>query len=405
MSATNPSRTVAISRRKDCVACGSSALTEVLSLPRFPLTGIFVKPGDAAYPDFDQALMHCASCGHAQLLNAVDPGYLYQDTYTHRGSLSPISVAGNDFFLNFLLDITEGRHFECAVEVGCNDLYLLRRLRDKTKRRFGVDPIWRGKSDAGGDDIGVVGKFIEEVDWRRDVPVRPDLVIAVHTLEHVTEPLQALRPIYEYALDGSIFALEVPGFDSLLRAYRFDQVFHQHLNYFSVASMRRMIEELGGEYLGHTFNYGYWMGTMLMAFRKGGKSAARAPGAVRAPDAAEISASYRLFQGQLGMLAEIMDDLSKRGVPIFGYGAAQMLPTLAYHLAFDLRNLRAILDDNPSKAGLTYPDVAVKIATTGNFPSLRESAVLITAIDSTRNILPRLKNLDPRYILHPFQVL
>src|ERR1051325_8509496 len=93
----NPrARKVATSQRGSCSACGCSAIEEVLSLPQLPLTGVFVDPAQREnFPSFDQALMRCANCGHVQLRESVDPAYLYQDTYTHRSSLSPISTRGN----------------------------------------------------------------------------------------------------------------------------------------------------------------------------------------------------------------------------------------------------------------------------------------------------------------------
>jgi len=36
------------------------------------------------------------------------------------------------------------------------------------------------------------------------------------------------------------------------------------------------------------------------------------------------------------------------GVDVLGYGAAQMLPVLDYHLGGDLRRLAAVLDDDPT---------------------------------------------------------
>ena len=91
------------SQRGSCTACGAANLAQVIDLPAFPLTGIFVRPEDRdRYPTFDQGLLHCSACGHAQLREVVDPVYLYQETYTHRSSLSPISTRGNDFFLQFL---------------------------------------------------------------------------------------------------------------------------------------------------------------------------------------------------------------------------------------------------------------------------------------------------------------
>ncbi|KKK78811.1 hypothetical protein LCGC14_2839810, partial [marine sediment metagenome] len=66
----------------------------------------------------------------------------------------------------------------------------------------------------------------------------------------------------------ALFIIEVPSFDTLINNHRFDQVFHQRVNYFSLSSMKKLIDLSGCEYIDHTFNYNFWGGTMLFAFKK-----------------------------------------------------------------------------------------------------------------------------------------
>ena len=400
---TPVARKVATSRRHTCSACGKAALEEILSLPDLPLTGVFIDPAQREnFPNFDQALMRCCGCGHAQLRESVDPSYLYQDTYTHRSSLSPISTRGNDFFLSFLNDVTGDRKFESIAEIGCNDLYLLNKIAHRGTHLIGFDPIWKDRVADGAGKIQVSGKYIEEIVPAKDIPVRPDLVLSVHTLEHVDHPLNSLRPIFEHAQPGALFLVEVPSMDTLLTINRFDQVFHQHLNYFSLASFRSMIVGLGGEYVAHRYNYGYWLGTMMVAFRKpAGRPAEASVAMPPAPTIANIRNGHKRFREQLAGVRTTMEHLIRQGVPAVGFGAAQMVPTLAYHMQTDLGFLDSILDDNPAKTGLTYPSIGTTIRPASDFPDLQNHAVLLTACDSARMILPRLAALRARYIVQP----
>lgn len=396
--------TVAVKQRRFCSACGAMQLEEILDLPKLPLTGIFIKPEErSSYPSFDQALLRCGACGHAQLRETVDPSYLYQETYTHRSSLSPISTRGNDFFFEFLQSVSDRRNYKSIVEIGCNDLYLLKRLQGWGDALVGFDPIWKNHSAPSLEKVEVHGKYIEEIDPSKDISRPPELVLSVHTLEHVDNPLGSLRPIFDHAEVGALFVIEVPGFDTLIDISRFDQVFHQHLNYFSVASFQAMIAALGGEYIRHAFNYNYWLGTMLIAFRK----PAHRPTADNAlstppPSRELIARQWLLFKQELDCLSRNLARLNERKVPVFGYGAAQMVPTIAYHLGTDLAELRGILDDNPAKEGLTYPSIGTRIELASRISSLSGAAVLVTAADSARRILSRLDALQARYILFPF---
>jgi hypothetical protein len=298
--------------------------------------------------------------------------------------------------------VTGTRQFESIVEIGCNDLYLLNKMVDRGRQLKGFDPIWKDRTAADTGRVEVSGKYIEEIVPATDIPVRPDLVLSVHTLEHVNHPLDSLRPIFEHAQPGALFIVEVPSMDTLLTINRFDQVFHQHLNYFSLASFRSMIVGLGGEYLAHRFNYGYWLGTMMVAFRKPtGRITEPLIPLPQAPSVEAIQSGHARFREQLSGILSTMERLIRKGAPAVGFGAAQMVPTLAYHMQTDLGFLDAILDDNQAKKDLGYPSINTRIRPTAEFSDLQSHAVLVTACDSARVILPRLVNLRARYIVQP----
>tara|TARA_X000001036_G_C20041461_1_gene547077 strand:- start:3 stop:428 length:426 start_codon:yes stop_codon:yes gene_type:complete len=117
-----------------------------------------------------------------------------------------------------------------------------------------------------------------------------------------------------------------------------------------------------------------------------------------------IDGSISRFKAQLSSfndLIKIQRSMSK----IYGYGGAQMLPTIAYHLNSDLSWCEAILDDDESRNNKMYPHMPVKIIKPSNNFSLSDSAVFIGALDSARPILNRLLSLNPKRILHPLSIM
>lgn len=386
----------------NCSICASHRLEELISLPKFPFTGIYVDDPDVPkFTGVDQGFLLCENCGHGQLKYVIDPDLVYDDTYTHRSSSSSIATSGNDYFADFLRKITKGRKFNRVVDVGCNDLYLLGKIRDLADAHVGIDPIWRDQEyKVQNSDFSVLGKFIEEVDFTYDLGGRPDLVISAHAFEHVENPRLQIQRLVDAAADDALFVIEVPGFDSLLANYRFDQIFHQHIHYYSLSSFSRLIQELACEYVAHDFNYGYWGGTMLFAFKKA--AGQKFIGDFAKPNKEIFSKSFSCFQNQLMQCLEVVQGIHHE--PIYGYGAAQMLPTIAYHMKSDLSFLTAVLDDNSDRAGLTYPYLPVKISKPSDDMTLQHASVLITALDSTRPILRRVMSMKARRILTPLNI-
>ena len=390
-----------IDTMRACSVCESGELREVVNLPKFPFTGIYVhSPDMPRYRGVDQALMLCGECGHGQLRNVVDPRLVYDRSYTHRSSTSPISTTGNDFFAQFLTRVAAGRTFRRVLEIGCNDLYLLKKIESLGERLFGVDPIWKGREHGDSGKITVLGNFVEELNCVDDLGGPPDLIISAHTFEHIQKPKNQLERLVNAADANALFVVEVPGFDSLLMNCRFDQVFHQHIHYFSLASFERMIYEIGGEYIAHTFNYGYWGGTILVAFRK--QSDTRPPSfqnRFSPPKENQIHRQFAMFLEQLDACMHII--ASWENETIYGYGAAQMLPTIAYHMKSDLAFVKSVLDDNPDRDGLMYPYLPVVIQKPEAEFSLEGANVLITALDSIRPILKRVIAMKAKRILVP----
>ena len=115
------------------------------------------------------------------------------------------------------------------------------------------------------------------------------------------------------------------------------------------------------------------------------------------PSKEQIQNKYSIFQQRMKNLSQLIKSLKKER--IIGYGAALMLPVLAYHLDTDLSELTHIVDDDLNKEGLYYINLPIEIHHSSTLTNLKETTLLITAIDNTRRILPKALQLDPKRII------
>lgn len=385
---------------KNCHVCGSEQLEVIFEAPSLPLTGIYVpKNSPVILPTFDQAFMFCKECGHGQLRHLIAASVLYDDTYTHRTSASAIAVKGNDFFYQQLLKITKGRKFKTLLEVGCNDLYLLQKTQGIADQKIGIDPIWIGRDHNLNTSTKVLGRFVEQIDVKSDIGANPDLVISAHTFEHIQDIYGQMSTLVDLAEDGCLFVIEIPSFDSLVKQRRFDQVFHQHIQYTSLSSMRRLVARLGCSFLGHTFNYGYWGGTLIFWFEKSKENLDRGLEGFESQNLKAIKKGFVDFSFALQAAINQAMELKEK---CYGFGGAQMLPILAYHMGSNLDFMDAILDDNIERNETVLPGIlpGIRLPIEGE---MENAAIMITALDSTRPILQRLLAVNPRRIMHPMQ--
>lgn len=390
---------VVLSRRKQCSVCNGS-LDVAIDLPHLPLTDTYCRePIENPLRGIDQKLLFCENCGHGQLEAQIAPQVLYGSNYCFRTSASVTARKGTQFFLSVLDQIARGRKFKSVLDLGCNDLHLLSQLKGLADIRIGIDPVWKGKESEREDQTIILhGENIEDIDLSK-LPTKSDLIVCRHTLEHISDPRTILNMLVDASAPDALFIFEVPRFDSLIARSRFDQVFHQHLQYFSLASFIRLFESVGGHVLLHRDNYHDW-GAMAVAFERSGRATSQN---IQRPKMETIRGQYKLFKEQMAATSGTLEALN--GSKIYGYGAAQMLPVLAYHMNTDFSQLAAILDDDSAKDGIGYWNLPVKVFPSAQIRDLSESSVLITAVDNVQPIMTKLLANRPRHIIYPFHIL
>lgn len=392
-------------RRKSCLICTDEAGESLINWPDFPMTEIYIDRRIKEKAGFvDQSFYFCKRCGHGQILNVVDPQLQYGDpaSYHFRASESATGRETADFFIAFLNSVTGRKYFKNIIEIGCNDLYVLKALKSKAKELIGIDPILKGREtdDSLPNNITAIGDFFEKVVFKEEF----DLVICKDTLEHIDNPKQFIKKIIDKSHNETLFFFQFPLLDMLFAECRFDQIFHQHLNYFSFKSINYIFDELGCRLLDYKINMNHW-GSILVAFKKGRNNGEFLKAAPEI-SGSEIIRRYELFKNNMLLTSRYLSLLSKE--TIYGYGAALTLPVLSYHLGNDLSCLKYIVDDDKNKQGLYYINLPLSIQTAESIEDIRNSVILITAISSISNlrrILHKLIKLDPKQIIVPLKII
>jgi len=395
---------IAYEKRGQCMICGKKADAPLIDLPDFPITEIYIRQKPHKKAGFvDQGFYFCEKCGHGQMQNVIDINLQYggADKYHFRTSASRTAIESVDVFLMFFNKIMKSRKMGTIVEIGCNDLYLLKSLKGKAYKLIGIDPILKGKEkECSKNNIIAIGEFYEDA----NISEKIDVIICKDTLEHLSDPKQMFNKMVDLASDDTILFFEIPLLDALITSCRFDQVYHQHLNLFSFQSIIYILKQYGFKLLDYTIDISH-LGSIIIAFKKARKGW-KYQRKIREMTSGEILDSYEVFKSNMSATNRRL--LKHKNEQRYGYGAALMLPVLSYYLKNDLSCLKCIIDDDKSKEGLYYINLPVSIKTMATIKDIQDSVVLITAISSMNNvrkIMQKLFQLNPKHIILPLNTI
>ncbi|MEK9754832.1 MAG: methyltransferase domain-containing protein, partial [Rhodospirillaceae bacterium] len=148
-------------RRATCRLCGSSELTQVLSLAPTPPANAFVPESELGRPQevFPLDLFFCEDCHHVQLLDVVDPELLFAN-YVYVSGTSPVFVKHfDDYAAAVIADYVPDPAGQLALDIGSNDGTLLKAFKARGMNVLGVDPARDIAAKATADGIETLATF------------------------------------------------------------------------------------------------------------------------------------------------------------------------------------------------------------------------------------------------------
>jgi len=285
-----------------------------------------------------------------------------------------------------------------VLEIGCNDLFLLKQLKGIVENRAGIDPIYDDKKTEIEPGFFVCGGFMETINLSKLLKNPIDLIISSHTFEHLENPIKAVSNLKPYLASRCDFIIEVPSSLRMVHQIRLDQVFSQHINYYSPKSLCSLLEPLNFNLVDISYNYGLWGGTQILHFsnytkKKGG-------GGIKSPELSKIDflQSKQLF---IDEVSAVIFKLKSAPGNVYAYGAAQMLPILKYHIGKTFDLVKEIFDDNPDRIGKYFPGDSRRIRSFKEFKFEPNDTMLITALDSTKPLIQNLISKGINLIIIP----
>ena len=230
-------------RRTTCRICDSDDLREFISLGEMSLANAFLSEADLKKPEprFPLSAHYCGQCGLVQVLDVVDPSLLFSH-YAYLSSASQPLVAhfarvAEDIHATYLADPNQ-----LIVEIGSNDGIFLKNLVGKS-RCVGIDPAKNISEIAAKNGITTVQRFFNyhAAAGVRDLYGRAKVIFAANSLSHIDDLSGVMEGVSTLLDFDGVLIFENHRFANMLRCKGFDQIYHEHLCYFTFGALEYLL--------------------------------------------------------------------------------------------------------------------------------------------------------------------
>jgi len=228
-----------------CQICGSEKLDTVLSLGYMPPVNQMVPIGEVPrqQPWFPTNLLHCRVCDLVQLGLAVDPVIIFPPEYPYTSGTTKLL---RDNFAELYAESSKLlglKADDLIVDIGSNDGTLISNFQKGGHRILGIEPTDVSKI-ANDRGIPTIQRYFG-LDTAKEVKAEhgPATVItAANCFAHIEDVHAIVEGIVEMLAPNGTFISESHYLIPLLDTLQYDTVYHEHLRYYSLASLKHLLE-------------------------------------------------------------------------------------------------------------------------------------------------------------------
>ncbi len=234
---------------ESCQRCGNPELDSIFFLGDLPPVNRMNPIGERPHeqPAYPAELLFCPTCRLVQLGLVVDPAILFPPEYPYTSSTTKILRENFAELYRKCSSILDMKKDDLVVDIGSNDGNLLSNFKDR-HRVLGITPEEIGKIAIGRGIPTVIDYFTEKTVSRViGEHGHARLVTATNVFAHIDNVNAVVEQIMRLLGPGGVFISESHYLLPLIETLQYDTIYHEHLRYYSLHSLRYLLESHGLE--------------------------------------------------------------------------------------------------------------------------------------------------------------
>ncbi|MDA9285251.1 class I SAM-dependent methyltransferase [Pseudomonadales bacterium] len=370
-----------------CRISGSENLVPVLNLGKQVLTGIFPKDKSNTTTAGPLELVWCPESGLLQLRHSYDLDEMYGMDYGYRSGLNQSMVKhlqNKVAYLEKLRPLVSG---DIVLDIGSNDATLLSAYNIGGLNRIGIDPTGVKFSAYYKDGIELVPDFFSAEAYKSKFKNQKAKVItSISMFYDLENPSKFVADISETLDKDGIWHFEQSYMPAMLRMNSYDTVCHEHLEYYSLNVVKKLVEQQDLKIIDVQMN-SVNGGSFAVTVSK--KSSSIKPNdtvinwLLGQEDRMGLHTPkpYREFEERVFRhrddLIRLIKGLRADNKTVVGYGASTKGNVLLQFCGFSESDISCIAEVNPDKYGAYTPGTHIPILSEAEVRAMKPDYMLV----------------------------
>ncbi len=352
-----------------CRSCGSGPFIPVFSLgDQFVSNFVDDAESTALHEPIPLDLVLCdaskGGCGLLQLRHTVSPETLYRQ-YWYRSGVNQTMTQELHGIARVAESIVPPNTSDIVVDIGANDGTLLRAYSSPEITRIGFEPAKNLISYAEKGTSKIFNDFFSAHLFSKEFgSQKAKIITAIAMFYDLDDPNPFVRDVQSILHPEGLFIIQMSYLPAMLKQNAFDNIVHEHLEYYSLLSLEHLLKRHdlevfdveendvnGGSfriYIGHAK-------TILGSVRPGAQERVEA---MREKEEEMGLSGGKAYEDFAKRVSEITDHIKKfidsevaSGKKVYAYGASTKGNTLLQFCGLDHRLIGAAAERNPIKWG------------------------------------------------------
>ena len=383
-----------------CQVCDCPDLAPVLFLGYLPPVNQMRPIGERPreQPGYPAHWLACPRCGLVQLGLIVDPNILFPPEYPYRSGTTKVLRENFAELYEECLSILPLGHDDLVVDIGSNDGTLLSNFKSGGHRVLGIEPSQTGNL---ANEQGIPTEIAFFNGRTADQALAAHGPAAVITATNVFAHIERIHDIVESILRlldaRGVFISESHYLLGLVETLQYDTIYHEHLRYYSLASLQYLLRMHGMEVV-HAKRIPTHGGSIRVYAARRGAHPVRPTVEALLKEEASVGLDaqslgefkQRVLQSKLQLYA-LLAEIKARGQRIYGISAPSRASTLITYVGLDDGILDCVMEVPDSlKVGKYMPGTLIPVLEESHLFQEQPEYALVLSWHIADELMPKL---------------